>query len=173
MCSFAIRALQDSLQGPGLKYHMQLCVQGGEIPGFAPSASTTHIAPILDGVYHVTCIAILSDTVSILCIYDIPLLIHTCIQYITTTVCINCITSQQSKHTCMDTDSSAYTRGFLVGSDKEWYHGEITRDEAEQALKASGCDCFLIRHCQGVLVLSLIHDGEFHHITVNYGPGWY
>ena len=60
-----------------------------------------------------------------------------------------------------------------MGSDKEWYHGEITRDEAEQALKASGSDCFLIRHCQGVLVLSLIHDGEFHHITVNYGPGWY
>ena len=60
-----------------------------------------------------------------------------------------------------------------MGSDKEWYHGELIRDEAEQALKASGCDCFLIRHSQGVLVLSLTHDGEFHHITINYGPGWY
>ena len=60
-----------------------------------------------------------------------------------------------------------------MGSDKEWYHGELTRDEAEQALKESGCDCFLIRHCQGVLILSLIHDGGFHHINVKYGPGWY
>ena len=69
--------------------------------------------------------------------------------------------------------SSTYTRGYLVGSDKEWYHGELTRDEAEQALKASGCDCFLIRHCKEVLVLSLINDGEFHHIPIKYGPGWY
>ena len=69
--------------------------------------------------------------------------------------------------------SSTYTSRFLVLSDKEWYHGELTRDEAEQALKASGCDCFLVRHCQGVLVLSLIHDGGFHHITINYGPGLY
>ena len=62
-----------------------------------------------------------------------------------------------------------------MGSDEEWYHGELTRVEAEQALKASGCDCFLIRHCQGVLILSLIHDRElnFHHITINYGPGSY
>ena len=60
-----------------------------------------------------------------------------------------------------------------MGSDEEWYHGELTRDEAEQALKASGCDCFLIRHCQGVLVLSILHDGEFHHTTINYGPGSY
>ena len=60
-----------------------------------------------------------------------------------------------------------------MGSEKEWYHGELTTDEAEQALKASGCDCFLIRHCQGVLVLSLIHDGEFHHVTIQYEPGSY
>ena len=66
-----------------------------------------------------------------------------------------------------------YNKGCLVGSDKVWYHGELTRDEAEQALKASDSDCFLIRHCQGILVLSLIHDREFHHITIKYGPGWY
>ena len=71
------------------------------------------------------------------------------------------------------TGSSTYTKGCLVGSDKEWYHGELTRDEAEQALKASSSDRFLIRQCQGVLVLSLIHDGQFHDITVKHGPGWY
>ena len=56
---------------------------------------------------------------------------------------------------------------------KEWYHGELTRDEAEKALKASGCDCFLIRHCQGVLILSLIDDKIIDHIKIDYGPGWY
>ena len=60
-----------------------------------------------------------------------------------------------------------------MGSDKEWYHGELTRDVAEQALKASGCDCFLIRHCQGVLVLSLVQNGNTTHIPIKYGPGWY
>ena len=75
---------------------------------------------------------------------------------------------------CNDKPSSSnYNTGTILESDKEWYHGEITRDEAEKALKASGCDCFLVRHCQGILVLSLIHDGGFHHITINYGPGWY
>ena len=73
----------------------------------------------------------------------------------------------------LESNSHTYARGFLVGSDEGWYHGELTRDEAEQALKVSGCDCFLIRHDQEILVLSLIHDGEFHHITISYGPGWY
>ena len=71
------------------------------------------------------------------------------------------------------TGSSTYTKGCPVLSDKEWYHGELTRDEAEQALKASDSDWFLIRHCQGILVLSLMHDGKFQHITIKYGPGWY
>ena len=60
-----------------------------------------------------------------------------------------------------------------MGSDKEWNHGELTRDEAEQALKASGTDCFLIRHCQGVLILSLVQNGNITHIPLKYGPGWY
>ena len=60
-----------------------------------------------------------------------------------------------------------------MGSDKEWYHGELTTDEAEQALKTSGCDCFLIRHSQGVLILSLVQNGNTTHIPIKYGPGWY
>ena len=60
-----------------------------------------------------------------------------------------------------------------MGSDKEWYYGELTRDEAERALKTSGRDCFLIRQSQGVFITSLTHDGEFHHITIKYGRGWY
>ena len=60
-------------------------------------------------------------------------------------------------------DDGIYCKGTLRESSKDWYRGELTREEAEQALKASGCDNFLIRQCQGVLVLSLIHDGEFHH----------
>ena len=69
--------------------------------------------------------------------------------------------------------SCNYIAGSLQEFDKEWYHGELTRDEAEQALKASGCDCFLIRHCQGVLILSLIHDQKIDHTKIDYGPGWY
>lgn len=68
---------------------------------------------------------------------------------------------------------SVYHIGYLVGADKDWYHGELTRDEAEESLKASGCNCFLIRQSQGVLVLSLIHNGLFLHITIKCGPDWY
>ena len=70
-------------------------------------------------------------------------------------------------------DASTYAKGNFVGSDKEWHHGELTRDEAEQALKTSGCDCFLIRHCHGHLILSLIRNRNTTHIPIKYGPGWY
>ena len=63
--------------------------------------------------------------------------------------------------------------GSLVGSYKDWFHGELTTVEAEQALRASACDCFLVRKCQGAFVLSLTHHGELHHINIKYGPGWY
>ena len=69
--------------------------------------------------------------------------------------------------------SSDYAKGSLLGSDQDWYHGQLTRVEAEQALKASGCDCFLIRENRGALVLSLIHHGQVHHVNIKYGPGWY
>ena len=70
-------------------------------------------------------------------------------------------------------EGGVYAEGSLVGSDKDWFHGELTTVEAEQALRASGYDCFLVRKCQGALVLSLIHHGELHHINIKYGPGWY
>ena len=69
--------------------------------------------------------------------------------------------------------SSVYDKGSLLGSDKDWYHGQLTRVEAEQALTASGCDCFLIREDGRALVLSLIHHGQVHHVNIKYGPGWY
>ena len=62
---------------------------------------------------------------------------------------------------------------FPVRSDLDWYHGEKTRDEAEQALKASGCDCFLIRHSQRDLILSLIQHGKILHCLITYRPGRY
>ena len=69
--------------------------------------------------------------------------------------------------------SSVYAKGSLLGSDKDWYHGQLTRVEAEQALTASGCDCFLIREDGRALVLSLIHQGQVHHVNIRNGPGWY
>ena len=77
----------------------------------------------------------------------------------------------------MDAAASVISSGYVIGSlscsDKDWFHGELTREKAEQALAASGCDCFLIRQSQGALVLSLIQHGEPHHIKIEYGPGWY
>lgn len=69
--------------------------------------------------------------------------------------------------------SNIYTKGSLLGSDKEWYYGELSRFEAEQTLTNSGYDCFLIREGKGSLVLSLIHHGQVYHINIMYGPGWY
>ena len=66
-----------------------------------------------------------------------------------------------------------YFVGSLSCSDKDWFHGELSREKAEQALAASGCDSFLIRQSQGALVLSLMQHGELHHIKIEYGPGWY
>ena len=70
-------------------------------------------------------------------------------------------------------DSSVYARACPSVSDKAWYHGELTKIEAEQALVASGNDCFLIRESGKSLVLSLIHHGQVHHVNIQYGPGWY
>lgn len=55
---------------------------------------------------------------------------------------------------------------------KKWYHGELTRYDANSALKATGRDCFLIRR-QGALVLSLISRGRTCHIKILHGAGWY
>ena len=49
----------------------------------------------------------------------------------------------------------------------------MTEIKAEQALATSDCDCFLIRKTQGALFLSLMHDKQFRHIKIKYGPGWY
>ena len=72
--------------------------------------------------------------------------------------------------------SSIYTKGSLVDSDKNWYHGELTRIQAEKALRESqDSNCFLIRESRvrGSLILSLIHHGDIYHITIEYGPGQY
>jgi len=74
-----------------------------------------------------------------------------------------------------DGGSTIYAKGFLLGSDKDWYHGELNPIEAERALIASGDGdgCFLIRQNNKALFLSLIHQGQVHHIGIKYGPGWY
>ena len=78
---------------------------------------------------------------------------------------------EKSNHGIVNAIYTVYSKGTC--SNKEWYHGELTRVEAEQALAASDCDCFLIRECEGGLVLSLTHHGKVHHVAVKYGPSWY
>ena len=80
---------------------------------------------------------------------------------------------QDSENAAISSECRLYDRGSLSCSNQEWFHGELTRVEAEQALAASGCDCFLIRESEGGLVLSLTHHGQVHHVAVKYGPGWY
>lgn len=38
---------------------------------------------------------------------------------------------------------------------------------------ATGNDSFLVCERKGSLFLSLQHEGQFHHIKIKYGPGWY
>ena len=66
-----------------------------------------------------------------------------------------------------------YTKGCVSDSDKDWFHGKLTKREAEQVLAQSGGNCFLIRESKRYLVLSLSQDGETHHFGIQYGPGWY
>lgn len=67
-------------------------------------------------------------------------------------------------------DSSIYAKGSLLNY---WYHGQLTRVEAEHTLTVSGRNCFLIRESRGVLILSLVHRRQLYHIKIEYGPGWY
>lgn len=57
-----------------------------------------------------------------------------------------------------------------------WFHGKISRGEAERALVASPSDCcFLVRESLGVgeLVLSLMQSGEISHAKILRRPGGY
>ena len=70
-------------------------------------------------------------------------------------------------------DANDYAKGSFFDSDQDWYHGQLTRAEAEQALRAAGRDCFLIRESKGALVLSFTNEREFYHIKIEYGIGWF
>ena len=70
--------------------------------------------------------------------------------------------------------TSTGIKGSLLESNYGWHHGELSKVEAEQALKASMCDCFLVRVSEGALILSLIHRGQLHHLNIKkYKSGWY
>ncbi len=40
-------------------------------------------------------------------------------------------------------DHKGYMKGLQVDSDKEWYHGELTREQAEMTLRDNGSNCML------------------------------
>ena len=69
--------------------------------------------------------------------------------------------------------ANSYAKGSVSDCHKDWFHGELTRDEAIYALKQSGEDCFLVRESKKTLVLSLSYRGQICHIKIKYGPGWY
>ena len=77
----------------------------------------------------------------------------------------------QEKDASSHTTSSALPDSLQL--EEEQYHREMSGEEAEQALKESNCDCFLIRQCQGVYFLSLMLHGTAHHCEIKSGPGWF
>ena len=64
--------------------------------------------------------------------------------------------------------AEAFEGDKLSYSDQDWYHGELSKEEAEQALIASTCDCFLVRVSEGALTLSLIQQGQLHHLSIKH-----
>ena len=73
-------------------------------------------------------------------------------------------------------ESACTALSYPMGNEsKDWFHGELTRRKAEQALTASDFDCFLIRQSQGSgdFVLSLTQQGKLAHIKIKYGPSGY
>ena len=68
-----------------------------------------------------------------------------------------------------------YVQGSQADSDKDWYRGELTKAQAEEALRDCGSsNCFLVRESTGSLILSLrYHDKQIKHIKIERGPGWY
>ena len=69
--------------------------------------------------------------------------------------------------------TSIYSKACILDSNRDWYHGELSRVRAEKALRDSDHDCFLIRECNKTLVLSLICKNQVYHMNIRYGPGWY
>ncbi len=77
---------------------------------------------------------------------------------------------------CGTPHGDAYTKGLPSYSNKDWYHGELSRVKAEQALAGSVRDCFLVRVSKGSLVLSLAAQevgNSFLHIKIKYSPSGY
>ena len=64
----------------------------------------------------------------------------------------------------------------LFSAQMPWYHGEVSRGEAEQLLSDKPYDCFLIRQSQtqpGAYTISLRHEGEVKHFLIDRSAGQY
>ena len=71
-------------------------------------------------------------------------------------------------------NSAIYEVGSVFCLNKDWYHGKMTRFEAEKRLRSLGYNAFLIRWSnKEFLVLSIICDHNFCHIKIIHGPGGY
>ncbi len=67
-----------------------------------------------------------------------------------------------------------YSKGEPEGLAKyKWYHGKITRDQADAALGTGNYDKFLVRHSSSNLVLSRTRVGRISHTTIQHSPKGY
>ncbi len=62
---------------------------------------------------------------------------------------------------------------FNTFSGEEWYHGALSREEAEKNLRDSGSNCFLVRNSKGFIVLSQIQYQQIHHTRIECKPNCY
>lgn len=68
------------------------------------------------------------------------------------------------------TNSGVYAKGSLFSTDKDYFFGELTREEAKKELGVTGINCFLLRASKGSLILSLVYNQQFCHIKIKHGP---
>ena len=77
-----------------------------------------------------------------------------------------------------DAESSQHTYqlGSKTANTIPWYHGRISRANAEQLLSSTPHDCFLIRESEaepGALSISLKHEGKLKHFLIRRHGGQY
>ena len=76
-------------------------------------------------------------------------------------------------HSCESTNG-IYSKGELEDLAKyKWYHGKLTREQADAALSDRDHKSFLIRHHYDKLILSRSNRGQIYHAIIQRSPKGY
>ena len=75
-----------------------------------------------------------------------------------------------------ESNGASVVASFGSGGNADWFHGELSREEAEQTLTATANPedgSFLFRHSQGELFLSVKYQQGVSHYKIVYETGGY